>query len=181
MAAAIGLLELKSIPVGVETADAVLKSADVKLLQASPSCPGKYIIVITGDVGVVRSAMETGSHAAGQYLLAEYLISSVHHTVPGAIVGTADTGRIDAIGMVETISALTAIQAGDIAAKAADVRLLEIRVARGLGGKGFVLMTGDIAAVKAAINAVSDQLADSGEITSFCTIPSPHPDLIEHI
>ena len=39
MGKSIGLLELKSIPVGVETADAVLKAANVELLTASPHLP----------------------------------------------------------------------------------------------------------------------------------------------
>lgn len=181
MAAAIGLLELKSIPVGLETADAALKGADIKLLVASPSCPGKYVIVMTGDVGAVKSAMEIGEKQAGRHLIAQYLISSIHPMVPSAIAGTAETENIQTLGMVETISALTAIHAGDIAAKAASVHLLEIRLARGLGGKGYVLMTGDVSAVNAAVRAVETELEESGEIISTCVISNPHPDLIAHI
>ena len=44
MGISIGLLELKSIPVGIETADEMIKAANVQLLTASPTCPGKYII-----------------------------------------------------------------------------------------------------------------------------------------
>ena len=50
MGKSIGLLELKSIPVGIETADAVLKAANVELLTATPTCPGKYVIIICGAV-----------------------------------------------------------------------------------------------------------------------------------
>lgn len=181
MAAAIGLLELKSIPVGLEAADAVLKRADVTLLQASPACPGKYVIIFTGDVGAVRTALEAGVQAGGAYVLTHHMISSIHPTVSTAIVGTVDAHDIQALGMVETISALTVIRAGDTAAKAADVTLLEIRVARGLGGKGFLLVTGDIAAVKSAVNAVKEELAETCEIISSCVIPNPHKDLISHI
>ena len=60
MGKSIGLLELKSIPVGIETADAVLKAANVELLTATPTCPGKYVIIICGAVGAVKSAMESG-------------------------------------------------------------------------------------------------------------------------
>lgn len=181
MAAAIGLLELKSIPVGLEAADAALKQANITLLQASPACPGKYVIVFAGDVGAVRSAMEAGVKTGGSYLLAQHMISRIHPAVPAAIAGTADVGTIQALGMVETISALTAIRAGDAAAKASDVTLLEIRVARGLGGKGFLLTTGNIAAVRAAVNAVKDELIETGEIVSTCVIPNPHKDLIAHL
>ena len=40
MGISIGLLELKSIPIGIQTADEMIKAANVKLLTASPTCPG---------------------------------------------------------------------------------------------------------------------------------------------
>ena len=60
MGKSIGLVELKSIPVGVQTADEMLKAANVDLLVATAICPGKYIIIISGQVGAVKSSMETG-------------------------------------------------------------------------------------------------------------------------
>ncbi len=71
--------------------------------------------------------------------------------------------------------------AADIAAKAANVRLMEIRLARGLGGKGFLVFTGEVSSVKSALKAVESEMQDSGEITSACVIASPHPDLIEKL
>lgn len=86
-----------------------------------------------------------------------------------------------ALGVVETISALTAVRAGDIAAKAANIRLMEIRIARGLGGKGFIIFTGEVAAVNSALKSCIAGLEDTGEITSHCVIPSPHPGLIKRL
>ena len=60
MGISIGLLELKSIPVGIETADEMIKAANVQLLTASPTCPGKYIIIVSGNVGAVKSSMNVG-------------------------------------------------------------------------------------------------------------------------
>ena len=153
MGKSIGLLELKSIPVGVETADAVLKAAHVELLTATPTCPGKYVIIIRGAVGAVKSAMESGKQAAGVYLVGHHIINNVHDSVPSAIVGTVEVARTAAIGMIETMTALTAVQAGDMAAKAANVTLMEIRIARGLGGKGFILLTGEVSSVRSAVKA----------------------------
>lgn len=181
MGKSIGLLELKSIPVGVETADTVLKAANVELLTASPTCPGKYVIIICGAVGAVKSAMESGRQAAGIYLVGHHTINNVHDSVPSAIVGTTEVERTAAIGMLETMTALSAVQAGDLAAKAANVTLMEIRIARGLGGKGFILLTGEVSAVRSAIKAAMHQLEETGDITSSCVIPSPHPGLIEKL
>ena len=181
MGKSIGLLELKSIPVGVETADAVLKAANVELLTASPTCPGKYVIIICGAVGAVKSAMESGMQMAGVYLVGHHIINNVHDSVPAAIVGTAEVERTAAIGMIETMTALTAVQAGDLAAKAANVTLMEVRIARGLGGKGFILLTGEVSSVRSAVKAAMHQLEETGDITSSCVIPSPHPGLIEEL
>ena len=181
MGKSIGLLELKSIPVWVQTADEMLKAADVELLVATAICPGKYIIIISGQVGAVKSSMETGRQTAGVFLICHHTINNVHASVPAALVGTADVERITSLGMVETMSALTAVQAADIAAKASNITLMEVRVARGLGGKGYLIFTGEVSAVKSALNSCVTQLAETGDITSSCVIPSPHKGLLEKL
>lgn len=178
MGISIGLLEVKSIPAGIQTADEMLKAANVTLLMASPTCPGKYVIVVSGAVGAVKSAMNTGRQTAGVYLVAHQTINNVHDSIPAAVLGTTEVEHIKSIGVVETISAITAIRAGDIAAKAGNVSLMEVRIARGLGGKGYLTLTGEVAAVKAAVNSCLNDLEDTGEIINTCVIPSPHPDLI---
>lgn len=179
MGKSIGLVELKSIPIGIATADEMVKAAEVALLLAAPICPGKYIIVISGNVGAVNSAMKTGIETAGVFLIGEYTIHNVHETVPSALVGTAEVETVAAIGAVETISAMAAIKAGDIAVKASNIQLIEIRVARGLGGKGFLLFTGEVASVQSAMRACETQMEDAGEITSTCVIPSPNKELVK--
>lgn len=181
MAQSIGLLELKSIPVGMETADEMLKAASVELLLATPICPGKYIIIVSGNVGAVKSSVKAGIGMAETFLVGHHIINNVHESIPAAISGTAEVTNVSAIGIIETISALTAVTAGDIAAKASNVRLIEIRIARGLGGKGFLIFTGEISAVKSAINSCLNELKETGEITSHSVISSPHKDLIKSI
>lgn len=181
MGKSIGLMELKSIPVGLQTADEMLKAANVELLVASPVCPGKYVIIISGQVGAVKSSVETGCQVAGVFLICHHIINNVHESLPAALVGVTEVAQTGSLGMVETMSALTAVQAGDIVAKASKVTLMEIRVARGLGGKGYLLFTGEVSSVKTALNACVTQLADTGDITSSCVISSPHKDLLEKL
>ena len=152
----------------------MLKAADVELLVATAVCPGKYIIIISGQVGAVKSSMERGRQVAGTFLICHHIINNVHASVPAALVGTVDAGHIAAIGMLETMSALTA-------AKASNITLMEVRVARGLGGKGYLIFTGEVSAVKSALNSSVAQLADTGDITSSCVIPSPHKGLLEKL
>ena len=105
----------------------------------------------------------------------------MHPSVPPALAGTVDVVRVTALGMLETMSALTAVRAADIAAKASSIILMEVRVARGLGGKGYLTFTGEVSAVKSALDSCVSQLADSGDITGSCLIPSPHKGLLEKL
>ncbi len=181
MGISIGLLEVKSIPIGIQTADEMIKAADVKLLTASPTCPGKYIIIISGQVGAVKSSMKVGQKLAGSYLVGHHTINNVHESLPPAILGVTEVEKISAIGVIETISALTAVNAADVVAKAAKVQLMEIRIARGLGGKGFLIFTGEVSSVRSAVKACATALGETGEITSHCVIPAPHKDLIKQL
>lgn len=181
MGKSIGLLELKSIPVGMQTADEMLKAANVELLIATPICPGKYIIIVSGNVGAVKSSVASGIAVADVFLVGHHIINNVHEAVAPALVGTSQVDAINAVGVIETISAMTAVVAGDIAAKASKIQLIEIRVARGLGGKGFLIFTGEVSSVKAAVNSCMNELKDTGEITSSCVISSPHKGLIDKL
>ena len=64
MKRAIGLVELRSIARGMSTTDKMLKAANVELLRAHVVCPGKYIILIAGNISNVRTAVEVGQEVA---------------------------------------------------------------------------------------------------------------------
>jgi len=53
-----------------------------------------------------------------------------------------------------------------------------LRLGRGLGGKSFLIMTGDVAAVQAAIDAARKSPLVSGMVSDCVCIPAPHQDLI---
>ncbi|TCO77951.1 BMC domain-containing protein [Marinisporobacter balticus] len=178
MKKSIGLLEFKSIAKGIEATDHMLKSANVELVLSSPLCPGKYITILCGDVGAVKNAVKTGEHIGGNFIIDSYVIANVHEDIFPALTATTNIERISSLGIIETMSAITSIMAGDIALKAANVQLLEIRVARGLGGKGFILLTGEIGAVKSAVKTCEHKLEETGDIISTVVIASPSADLI---
>lgn len=69
MKKSIGLVELKSIPIGIEVADMMLKTANVELVLANPICPGKYVIIVSGNVGSVENAIKAGKDEAGIFLI----------------------------------------------------------------------------------------------------------------
>ncbi len=174
---ALGMVELNSIPKGVEAADAMLKAADVELTAAHSVCAGKYIAVVTGEVAAVRAAVDAGVNIAAEKLIDTIVIPNIHPQVITAIASCTDVENMNAVGIMETFSLSAAIIAADTAVKAADITLIEVRLGRGLGGKAFITMTGDVAAVRASVAAAEELEEISGLMAESVVIPSPHKDL----
>lgn len=175
---ALGMIEVNSIPAGVEAGDAMLKAAAVELVTAQSVCAGKYIVLITGEVAAVRESVAAGTAAAGVKLVDSMVIASIHPQVPQAINACTEIGRVAAVGVMEAFSLCAAVQAADAAVKAADVELMEIRLGRGLGGKSFIVLTGEVAAVRAAVDAAEGREETAGLMNDSVVIPAPHPDMI---
>lgn len=174
---AIGLVEFNSIAFGIYAADEMVKIAPVELAIAMTICPGKYISLVVGDVSSVDSSVKRGVAAGEDTVVDSLFIPNIHPMIFPAMMGTADTGDLRSIGVIETFSVASAIIAGDGAAKAAEVKIIDLRVAQGLAGKSFVTMTGDVSDVTAGVTAGVDLIKESGMLVKSVVIPSPHDDL----
>lgn len=178
---AIGSVETRSIARGMEAADTMAKSAEVRLILAAATCPGKYLIVVCGSVAAVRAAVDVGVETVGDAYSDQTLIPSVHPEVIPAISAMSRVEEIQSLGVVETFTMASAIMAADQAVKTADVHLIEIRLGRGLAGKAFVVLTGEVAAVRQAVKAGVNVLQEEAMLLATTVIPSPHPELIDKI
>ncbi|MBR3400705.1 MAG: BMC domain-containing protein [Parasporobacterium sp.] len=178
---AIGMNEIMSIPLGYEACDAMLKASSVELVSAGCVCAGKFYIVVTGEVAAVRSSVEAGKEKAGSSLVDSLVIPNVDEQVAPAISACTFPEEMKALGVMETFSLCAAVYAADAAAKAADIELLEVRLGRGLGGKSFITLTGEVAAVQAAVKAAEALEETQGMMSQSVVIPAPHPDLLRTI
>ncbi len=178
---AIGLIEFKSIAQGIITCDFMLKKAPIELLDSTTVCPGKYLVVIGGLVAPVESSMEVGLQVGKNYIVDSLLIPNIHKGVFPAIRGTSNINKIKSLGVIETFSVASSIIAADTAAKAAEIELIEIRLARGIGGKAFVTLSGELYSVEASIKAAEDAIRESGMVTMTTIIPNPHESLVSAI
>lgn len=177
MAKAVAMLEFNSVGHGIAASDTVAKAAQVTLLAARPICPGKYITLFGGDVGAVQAALAAGLKAGGGSVVGQMLLPNVHDSVFPAITCTVGPVKLEALGIIETFSVATVIEAADAAAKAAAVQLIEIRLGVALGGKGFVTMTGPVSNVRAAVEAGSARARAGGVLVSQIVIPALAPEL----
>lgn len=177
---ALGMIEVISIPLGMEAGDVMLKAAAVDLVSAQAVCAGKYIVIVVGEVSAVSASVAAGKEAAGMKLIDDMLIPNIDRQVPAAITACSPPVK-GAVGVMETFSLCAAVLAADTAVKAAEVNLIEVRLGRGLGGKSFITMTGDVAAVNAAISAVAGLKEVQGLMSDSVVIPSPHPDILQSL
>lgn len=173
---AIGMIELNSIARGIEVCDYMVKAAQVDLLRASTVCPGKYIIIVAGDTGDVKASMAEGKQRGDAHVLDTLLIPNVHEQLIPAISMTNQVTECGAVGVLEFYSIASAITAADNAAKAANITLIEVRIGYAIGGKGFVTLTGDVGAVRAAVSAAAQQ---AELLVSTAVIPRPDPKLFD--
>jgi len=178
---AIAAIETSSIAQGTVVGDAMVKTAEVTLVEACTLSPGKYWVLIGGDVAPVRASYARGLDAAADTLLDSLFIPQLHEMVLPALRGTAPGPDDDSLGVIETLSAATTILAADRAAKAARVTLRDLRLANGLGGKGYVFLSGDVSNVQAAVEAGRAEAQAKGLLVRSVVVPRLHAQMKERV
>ena len=148
---ALGLLELESIAAGIEVGDAMAKRAPIEVIRAGTVHPGKYLVLVAGDVADVEEALEAGRELGGLALRDATFLPNIHPDVVDGVRGTRMAAAAEALGVIETATVAAIIRAADAGLKGAHVRLLELRLADDLGGKGYLLFGGEVTDVEAAV------------------------------
>jgi microcompartment protein CcmL/EutN len=174
----IGFLELTSIAAGVEAADYMVKAAQVELIFARASCPGKYYIMISGTVSGVENAVRQGVAIARDFLVSSLVLPGLHPQVINALNMSSMPDKFAAIGVLEFFSVTNALLAADTAVKKSSVELVDVRLGTGIGGKSFVVLTGDTAAVSSAVEAAAMSQIESGMLVNKIVLPNPDKEVI---
>jgi microcompartment protein CcmL/EutN len=183
---AVGVLELGSIYKGFEVQDAMLKAANVEKLIGRTICSGKYLIVVRGTVADVETAASVAREVAGFALINIATIPNVDPRVFPAmsncgVVQVNTPKSVGALLIIETFSVVSAITAADIAIKEADLELLRVHVAMAVGGKGFVVMTGTIAALESAVKPAVAHCRSEGMLAGYTIIRNPHEEVLREL
>lgn len=87
-------------------------------------------------------------------------VTRVHPQVIRAINMTSMPDSMRAVGVLEFFSVTASVYSADAAVKAADVDLVDLRLGTGIGGKFFVILTGEVAAVTEAAAGVEIVFVD---------------------
>jgi microcompartment protein CcmL/EutN len=177
---AIGLLEFGSVAAGIVAADAMVKRAPLGDLVTGSVQPGRYLVLVAGDVASVEESIEAGKETSLDFLIAEIVLHDVHPGVVDGLRGRREPGSIEALGVIETVSVAPLLAAADGGLKGAAVDLLEVNIADGLGGKAYLLFGGSVSDVEAAVSIGVDRIDPSAVIASV-VIPQLHQELGDNL
>ena len=177
---AVGCLETTSIARGIEAADAMLKAAQVRLLAASPVCPGKYVILVGGGVAEVQAAVQAGEETASDTLCDAIVIPNVHPQVLDAFTAATAPEHIAAIGVIETFS----FAVGGAGRRPGGQERGGPAPGDPHGARWAARRTDPPARSprkQAALEAGAKAGGQNGLMLARTRIPAPHPDLIEKL
>jgi microcompartment protein CcmL/EutN len=173
----LGVLEFSSIAIGISALDEMVKIAPIKIIDARTMCPGKYLIVFSGDVASVEYSYHKGLEIGTDYIVDKLLINQIHSEVLNSIGKVVQTDSWGAIGIIETNTVASSIEAADIAAKESGVKIVEIRLAIGFGGKSYVKMIGGLHEVQASMEVGVANVVSKNQLCAKAIISQPHQEI----
>jgi microcompartment protein CcmL/EutN len=173
---ALALLELESIARGIVAADQVAKRAQVRIALAEPSSPGKFLLLFHGGVAEVEESLSAALEVAGPLLLDKLFLPQAASGLLDALEGRFAPRRGESVGIVETNTVASALLAADTALKRSEVALRRLHLARGIGGKGYFLLTGSLHMTQAALEAVAE-VVTAPLLVATELLQNPHPEL----
>ncbi len=173
----IGILELSSIAEGFMTLDTVVKESPVTILKAEVINPGKFLIMITGDVASVETAMDAGINTAAKSIIDHIFLTNLDSRIIPAIKSCRAPEEWDAIGLLETNSVAAAVEAADICVKEADIHIVGIVTGNEAGGKALLKISGAIGDIDTAMSSAVAVVSEKGQLCRDIIIPGPHGDI----
>lgn len=180
---AIGLIEFDSIAVGIATGDAMVKASPLGSIYAGTVHPGKYLVLVSGDTASVEEALDAGRSIGSAAVVASIFLPDVHPAVVAAIVTSEDRSAFqgEALGIVEASAVAPVIEGADAGVKAAAVDLIAVRLADGLGGKGYALFSGPVAEVEEATAAAVERVAPTGLLLEHRVVAQLHTEMADNL
>lgn len=193
MDGALGILEIRGFSPSIAALDAAEKAAGVSLVQLEFNDFYGVAIKLSGPVAAVRAAISAGRAVAEQMMadvVSDVIPNPDRAALPAIIAKPEFSPLIEqnvvklprtepqmsdqapfAIGMIETQGFTAVIEAIDTACKAANVEVLGKEKLG--GGYVTVLIRGDVAAVKAAVEAGRARVEGLGKLIATHVIPRP--------
>ena len=132
------------------------------------------------ELDSIAAGIEAGRAVGASSVLDVVFLPNVHPELVAAIRGERRAAAGEALGVIETATVAAIIEAADAGLKGARVRLLELRLADDLGGKGYLLFDGPVADVQAAVEIGAGRIAGSPGL-AWRVIPQLHAEMADNL
>lgn len=175
----VGFIEIRSIAVGIKATDSLLKKAVVRVLLSQPVSSGKYIIMFDGEVDAVKLSLLDGCEIAGNSVVDSFLLTNIHPAIVSSIQSKPAITTLDALGILETTTCASCIEALDSALKTSDVTLLGLHIGKGISGKAYFIINGEVDEVDSALIAACRIIKNKNTILEKIIIPHATEDLLQ--
>jgi len=172
----LALIEVASMARAYVILDALVKRAQVSVRWHREVTPGKTVILYGGAEEETLEAHGAALDASATALVDDLLLPQAHPQLWGGVEGHFSARRGTAAAILELSTVASTLLAADAALKATDVTLIKLRLAAGIGGRGFFILSGALEEVQAAAEAgvaiVRDDRLVAREVVS-----QPHDEL----
>ena len=174
----IGGIELRSISKGIEVTDFMVKKAQVEIIYFKSICPGKFVVLMSGNEGEVKVATDCGLQLGEGYIVDSFVLNNVHEDIILSIKGKYTEYKKGAVGIVETNSVCSGLQALDRMLKAANVTIVKVQLAFVIGGKFVFTVSGELSDIQNGIDLIKSVI-NIKKIINISIIPSPDNQILE--
>ena len=175
---ALALFELDSVASGLRALDVLVKEAPVEVLEANLVEPGKFLILFSGGVAEVDASHKVVETDYASAVVSSLKLPLVHSDIIDGLRGVENRNEIDTLGVVEGTDVATTLEACDRSLKDAQVTLCGIRVAIGLGGRAYYVVSGTQSDVDASVLAGRTVLEKNERLHRTEVIARPHDEML---
>ena len=178
---ALALLELGSVARGLRALDALVKKAPVTVLEANLVEPGHYLILFCGGVAEVEESLTEAMAVGDSHVRDHMFLPWAHPALLRGLRGhelRRDADELDCLGVLEGGGVAATLRAADQTLKEAAVDLVGIRVAVGLGGRAWYVVSGAQHDVEAGLEAGQAALDAAGATHAVERIARPHAEMV---
>jgi len=180
MLKSLGVIEFSSIAKGIEVADKMVKAATVEMLMSRHVCPGKFMVILCGEVEDVNEAVNTTLSYDREKIVESAVISNAHEDLISSLKKRVSINSFEAIGVFETSTITSTLIALDSALKSASVTLVRVVLGNGIGGKSYFVVTDAISNVEEAIKTAFISI-NPKRLIYKTVIPSPSVEIINNL
>lgn len=175
----VGFIEFSSIAKGIQSVDALLKKAEVRILIAQTISSGKYLAMFDGEVESVKSSLAEGLRIGAYSVIDSFVLPNIHPSIIEMLKSQPNMHSLNAIGILETTACATCIEGVDCALKTASVELVKIHLAKGIAGNAYFVINGEVDDVETAMIAATRIAKRKNTLVEQVVISQVTPEIMQ--